>query len=137
MASVACLLLTAALACFLFTISHALPGPSGFIRVANGSFVDATCSSFLPLGWNSWVSLNREAAAIAAGLPSSMAAVQQDGGGNQVTSLFKTAQAAGFTAVRLFLHGEDSGFQLQTSQGMVFYLSMRDFHVTASHAERK
>ena len=65
----------------------------------------------------SWVSLNRQAAAIAASLPDGQAFLQS-ASSNAVTSLFTKARAAGFTAARLFLHGEDSGFQLQTAPGM-------------------
>ena len=66
----------------------------------------------------SWVSLNEEASSIAAGLPSGQAALQGSTS-NSVTSLFQTAQGAGFTAVRLFLHGESTTFQLQTSPGIL------------------
>ena len=36
---------------------------------------------------------------------------------NTVTKLFRSAVNANFTAVRLFLHGEDEGSQLQTQPG--------------------
>ncbi len=36
---------------------------------------------------------------------------------NTVTQLFKAAVSAKFTAVRLFLHGEDEASQLQTQPG--------------------
>lgn len=43
------LLGAALLACFL----GADAGSQGFISVANGAFVDANCTEFIPVGWNS------------------------------------------------------------------------------------
>ena len=63
-----------------------------------------------------WVSLNKAATQIAAGLPSGAAALNATYS-NTVTKLFQSAVSAKFTAVRLFLHGEDEGSQLQTQPG--------------------
>ena len=43
------LLGAALLACFL----GADAGSQGFISVSNGAFVDANCTEFIPVGWNS------------------------------------------------------------------------------------
>ena len=64
----------------------------------------------------SWVSLNKAATATVASLPSGAAGLSAKYS-NTVTQLFKAAVSAKFTAVRLFLHGEDEASQLQTQPG--------------------
>ena len=64
----------------------------------------------------SWVSLNKAATTIVASLPTGAAGLNAKYS-NTVTKLFKAAVSAKFTAVRLFLHGEDEGSQLQTQPG--------------------
>jgi len=63
-----------------------------------------------------WVSLNKAATQIVAALPSGAAALNAKYS-NTVTKLFQSAVKAKFTAVRLFLHGEDESSQLQTQPG--------------------
>ncbi|CAL5227630.1 g10635 [Coccomyxa viridis] len=103
----------AVLACLL----GADAASQGFIGVSNGAFVDANCTEFIPVGWNSWVSLNKAATAIVASLPTGAAGLNAKYS-NTVTKLFKAAVSAKFTAVRLFLHGEDEASQLQTQPGV-------------------
>ena len=64
------------------------------------------------------MSLNKEATAIVPSLPSGLAGLD-DKYSNSVTKLFQSAVAANFTAVRLFLHGEDEASQLQTQPGQL------------------
>lgn len=65
-----------------------------------------------------WVSFNKAAASAIKSLPQGQAGLDSRYT-NQVTDVFKAANQYGFTAVRLFLHGEDSSFQLQTGPGEV------------------
>ena len=63
-----------------------------------------------------WVSLNKAATQIVTTLPAGELALSAKYS-NTVTKLFQSAVNANFTAVRLFLHGEDEGSQLQTQPG--------------------
>lgn len=65
-----------------------------------------------------WVSLNKAATQIVTNLPAGALALSAKYS-NTVTKLFQSAVNANFTAVRLFLHGEDEGSQLQTQPGQL------------------
>ena len=69
-----------------------------------------------------WVSLNKAATQIVTTLPAG-ASVLSAKYSNTVTKLFQSAVNANFTAVRLFLHGEDEGSQLQTQPGQLLPLA--------------
>ncbi|CAK0752555.1 hypothetical protein CVIRNUC_002155 [Coccomyxa viridis] len=101
----------------LVSLLEADAGSTGFISVSNGAFVDGNCTEFIPVGWNSWVSLNKAATQIVTNLPAGALALSAKYS-NTVTKLFQSAVNANFTAVRLFLHGEDEGSQLQTQPGV-------------------
>lgn len=75
-----------------------------------------TCTAEHAAGLCRWVSLNKAATAIVASLPTGAAGLNAKYS-NTVTKLFKAAVSAKFTAVRLFLHGEDEASQLQTQPG--------------------
>ena len=69
-----------------------------------------------------WVSLNKAATQIVTTLPAGALALSAKYS-NTVTKLFQSAVNANFTAVRLFLHGEDEGSQLQTQPGQLLPLA--------------
>eukprot|EP00884_Botryococcus_braunii_P019303 jgi/Botrbrau1/6056/Bobra.0042s0036.1 len=85
----------------------------GFIRACGNKFVDGSGGDFIPIGWNSWVTLNRQATAVAGGISPG-----GDLGSNYVTNVFDVAKANGFNIVRIFGHGEETSFELQTDPGV-------------------
>lgn len=65
----------------------------------------------------SWVTLNRQATAVAGGISPG-----GDLGSNYVTNVFDIAKNNGFNTVRIFGHGEETSFELQTEPGATYRL---------------